>query len=369
MKRDYYEVLGVSRDVTDQELKKAYRALALKYHPDKNPDNQSEAEEKFKEITEAYSVLIDAEKRSRYDRFGHDGLRMGNGMGGYDASIFTDFSDILSDFFGFGDIFGSRRPRDKRRRGSDLRFDLEIDFKDAADGIETKIKYPRLENCDECNGTGAEKGSIAQVCPTCGGTGQMNIRQGFFAVSRPCTHCGATGEIIKNPCKACKGKGLSEQEKSLKVSIPAGIDNGMRIRMSGEGNAGEKGGPRGDLYIVVNISKHELFERDGSDIHCELPITYPQAVLGTSIAVPTLNGKANLKIPAGTQSETVFRLKSKGLPKLRGSGSGDLYVKIRVFTPNKPSAQEKKLLKQMNEQYSKSVDFEDPEYYKKLKEM
>lgn len=369
MKRDYYEVLGVSRSATEQELKKAYRNLALKYHPDRNLDNQKESEEKFKEITEAYSVLADKDKRARYDKFGHDGIRMGEGFPGFDASIFSDFGDIFSDFFGFGDIFGGGRSRGRRaeRRGSDLRYDLEIDFKEAAFGTETKIKFDRMETCEECGGSGAKKGTGPETCPTCRGTGQMRYSQGFLSIARTCSHCNGSGEVIKDPCGSCKGTGLIRKEKNLKVTIPAGIEDGNRIRLPGEGDAGPKGSSHGDLYVVIHVGDHELFKRDGSDLYCELPITYPQAVLGASVSVPTLNGDAHLKIPAGTQSGTVFRLKNKGITKVRGGGQGDLYVKIYVHTPQSLDSEQKKLLKQLDEIYNKKADPKSSDFYKKVK--
>lgn len=369
MKRDYYEVLGVSKDVTEQELKKAYRSLALKYHPDKNPEDPSAAEEKFKEITEAYSILADVDKRARYDRFGHDGVRIGNGFGGFDSSIFSDFSDILSDFFGFGDIFSGGTRRGSEQRGSDLRYDFEIDFTEAASGVETKIKFTRLEKCEECSGSGAKKGTLVTACSSCGGSGQMHHRQGFFSISRPCSHCGATGEIIKDKCPECKGHGLVEKEKSLKITIPAGIDNGMKIRITGEGNAGIRGGRFGDLYVFVHVLEHELFQREGDNLYCEIPITFPQAAFGATILVPTMNGNANLKIPGGTQSHTIFRLKSKGLPRMRRSGTGDLYIKILVHTPRKMSAEEKKAVRKLDEIYSKKINSSDANFFRKVEKM
>ncbi len=364
-------MLGVSKDVSSQELKKAYRALALKYHPDKNPDNAAESEEKFKEVTEAYSVLADPDKRARYDRFGHDGVRMGNGFGGFDSSVFTDFSDILNDFFGFGDIFGgrSRRGGSRKERGADLKYELEIDIKEAAEGVETKIQFSRMEPCGKCDGSGAKEGTSASTCPTCNGSGQMQQRQGFFAVSTPCPQCSATGTIIKDKCSECEGTGLNEVEKTITVPIPAGIDSGMKIRLSGEGNHGRRGGPAGDLYVFVYIKEHELFEREGADLYCEIPITFPQATLGTSISIPTLNGNASLKIPGGTQSHSVFRLKGKGMPRMRRSGTGDLYVKVLVHTPNKLSSEEKKIIKKLDDIYSEDIDPKEPDFYKKVRKM
>jgi molecular chaperone DnaJ len=371
MKRDYYEVLGVPRNVSEQDLKKAYRNLALKHHPDRNPEGQKEAEEKFKEITEAYSVLADKDKRARYDKYGHDGIKMGEGFPGFDASIFSDFGDIFSDFFGFGDIFGTGRSRGRRveRRGADLRYDLEIEFHEAAFGTETKVKFDRSETCGECGGSGAKKGSGPETCPTCRGAGQVRYNQGFLSIARTCSQCGGAGEVIKNPCNECRGSGVVKKEKTLKVTIPAGIENGNRIRLPGEGDAGPRGAIHGDLYVVVHVSDHELFKRDGSDLYCEIPVTYPQAALGASITIPTMNGDASLKIPAGTSGGTVFRLKSKGIPKLRGSGTGDLYVKVMIHIPTSPNSEEKKLIKKLDEIYNQKADPSASDFYKKVKKL
>ncbi len=343
-KRDYYEVLGVSRTASDQEIKSAYRKLAVKSHPDKNPGDR-EAEENFKEAAEAYSALSDQQKRAQYDRFGHSGL--GNSVG-FDPSAFSGFEDILGDFFGFGDLFGAgSRRRSAAQRGADLRYDLEIGFLDAAFGLKTKIKVPRLEVCETCSGTGAARGAGPTTCPTCQGMGQVRYQQGFFSISRTCHQCQGSGKVIKNLCKECRGEGRVQKEKNLEIKIPAGVDNGSRLRVSGEGEAGVHGGPAGDLYVVIYVKEHEIFERQEDNLYCAVPLSFPQAALGTEIQIPTLEGEAPLRIPEGTQSGTIFRIKSKGIPSLNGRGRGDLFVTVNIITPTKLTREQKRLLEQL----------------------
>src|SRR5439155_3461282 len=313
-KRDYYEVLGVGRSATEQELKSAYRKLALQHHPDRNPGSAEHATEKFKEITEAYSVLADPQKRAAYDRWGHAGV---TGSGGFqpDASIFTDFEDIIGDFFGFGDIFGGGQGRRTRaQRGVDLRYDLEISFEEAAFGLETKIKIPRTEACSTCHGTGAKRGSQPVACSACRGRGQIRHQQGFFTFARTCPQCGGTGQVIPDPCPQCHGEGRVRQEKVLGLKIPAGVEDGTRLRVTGEGEAGTRGGPPGDLYVVLQVREHQFFERRGNDLYCTIPVSVSQAGLGAELKVPTLKGEERLGLPEGTQPGSVFRLRVKGVP-------------------------------------------------------
>jgi molecular chaperone DnaJ len=344
-KRDYYEVLGVSRQATDQEIKSAYRKLALQYHPDRNPGNHH-AEESFKEAAEAYSVLSDSQKRAQYDRFGHAGVAgaASGGFGGFDPSVFADFSDILGDLFGFGDMFGARRGGTRAQRGADLRYDLDLSFEEAAFGTSTKIKVPRHETCAECDGSGAEKGSGPTTCTTCNGYGQVRYQQGFFAITRTCGQCHGSGQVIKQKCKSCHGEGRVVREKMLELKIPAGVDNGNKLRISGEGDAG-RGGPAGDLYVVLNVREHEFFERREHDLYCHIPITFPQAALGDRIMVPTLErGEEAVSIPAGTQTGSTFRVKGRGISKRGGSARGDLYVTVNIVVPSKVTKEQKELL-------------------------
>ncbi len=349
-KRDYYEVLGVPNNATDQEVKSAYRKKALQHHPDRNPDNREEAEEKFKEAAEAYAILGDPQKRAQYDRYGHVGVG-GLGPGGFDPSIFAEFNDIFGDFFGFGDMFGtgSRRSRRRPNRGSDLRYDLEISFEEAAFGLETHIKVPRLENCLECGGSGARKGTSATTCSNCHGQGQVRYTQGFFSISRPCTACHGTGQIIKNPCPECRGQGRVRREKTLKVKIPPGVDNGTRLRIPGEGEAGNNGAPPGDLYVLLTVAEHPFFERQDHDLYCTMPVSFWQAALGAEVQVPTLEGDETLKIPEGTQTDTLFRLRGRGIPQLNGNGRGDLFVRVKLQTPTKLTKEQRKLMQQLAE--------------------
>ena len=349
-KRDYYEVLGVARHATDDELKKSYRRAALEWHPDRNPHRKEEAEERFKELTEAYGVLIDPQKRAAYDRYGHAGVGS-QPFTGFDESIFADFSDIFGDFFGIEELFGgaSRRSRTRARRGRDLRYDLELSFERAARGAETRIKIPRRETCTECSGSGARKGSGPSACSACHGRGQVRYQQGFFTVSRTCPQCRGVGQVIRDSCPQCQGEGRVRRERTIEIKIPAGVDDGTRLRIAGEGDAGDNGGPPGDLYVVLGVEDHPFFERREANLFCSVPVSFPQAVLGATIRVPTLNHSEVVKIPPGTESGTVFRLRGKGLPKLNGGGHGDLYVEVRVEVPKKLTKLQKRLIEELSE--------------------
>ena len=351
-KRDYYDVIGVRREASEQEIKSAYRKLALEHHPDRNPGNQ-EAEERFKEAAEAYSVLGDPEKRGRYDRFGHAGVggAAGPGAGGFDPGVFSDFSDILGDLFGFGDMFGGsgRRGNRSANRGSDLRYDLELSFEEAAFGKKTRIKVPRHEACSECDGAGVPKGSGPTTCATCDGYGQVRYQQGFFSITRTCAQCQGSGQVIKDPCKKCHGEGRVVKEKTLELKIPAGVDSGSRLRVAGEGDAGHRGGPQGDLYVLINVAEHEFFERREDDLFCHIPISFSQAALGTEISVPTLDGEEALKIPSGTQPDSVFRIRGAGIARTNGRGRGDLYVNINVRVPTKLTRDQRDIVSRLAE--------------------
>ncbi len=364
-KRDYYEILGVAKTATDAEIKAAYRKLAIQHHPDKNPDDHT-AEDKFKEAAEAYSVLSDANKRAAYDRFGHSGAN-GQGFGGFDASGYSNIEDIF-DLFGFGDMFGGGRGGGRRssaQRGADLRYDLEISLEEAAHGKEEKLRIPRLEKCGECNGKGAEKGSEPETCITCSGSGQTRYQQGFFSVMRTCPNCAGKGQIIKNPCKKCYGAGRVEKEKTLELKIPAGVETGSRLRVNGEGEAGVNGGPTGDLYVVLHVAEHETFERQGANLYSAVPVTFAQAALGTEIKVKTLDGEEELKVPAGTQTGTVFRIKSQGMPALGGRGKGDLFVAVTLITPKNLTKEQRKLLEQLAE--IEDTEFQDESFMDKVR--
>ncbi len=351
-KRDYYEILGLNRDATDEQIKKAYRKLAMKYHPDRNPDDKS-AEEKFKEAKEAYEILSDSQKRAAYDQFGHAGVDPSAGGGGFrgGAGGFGDFADAFGDIF--GDIFGGsggggRGGRSNVFRGADLRYNLEVSLEDAARGTETKIRIPTMETCETCHGSGAKAGTQPKTCPTCGGAGQVRIQQGFFSIQQTCPKCHGTGRYIPDPCTTCHGSGRIKQHKTLTVKIPAGIDEGDRLRLSGEGEHGVNGGPPGDLYVQISIRPHPVFQRDGNDLHCEMPISFTTAALGGEIEIPTLDGAASIRIPAETQSGKVFRLRGKGIRGLRSSAAGDLMCHVVVETPVNLTEQQKELLREFD---------------------
>ncbi|MEE2840662.1 MAG: molecular chaperone DnaJ [Acidobacteriota bacterium] len=346
-KKDYYEVLGISRDAEQQEIKSAYRKLAIQHHPDKNAGNKK-AEERFKDAAEAYSVLSDAEKKARYDRFGHAGL--GQGAGGFqdfDPDIFADFSDIVGDFFGFGDVFGGSQRQSRSRRGADLRYDLTISFEEAAFGVKTKIKIPRRETCMPCNGIGADPKGGLVTCSACGGQGNARHQQGFFTISRTCSKCQGSGQFIEKACSECRGNGYLQKEKVLEIKIPAGVDNGSRLRISGEGEAGPRNGAPGDLYVIIFVQEHEVFQREGNHILCTIPINFSTAALGGAVMVPTLENQEQIKIPAGSQSDTVFRLKGRGIASLEGRGKGDQLVQITVVTPTNLTREQKELFRQL----------------------
>jgi len=356
-KRDYYEILGVSRTAADQEIKSAYRRLAMRHHPDKNP-NDATAEEKFKEAAEAYAVLSDAEQRKRYDRFGHAGVSSGAGAS-WGAPGFGGIEDILGDLFGFGDVFGGARTSSRRsaaQRGADLRYDLEILLEEAAGGMTAQLRIPRLEAREKCKGTGAAPGTQPESCQTCGGTGQVRYQQGFFSVARTCHVCRGAGRVIGSPCADCKGAGRIEREKSMEVKIPAGVETGSRLRVQGEGESGTSGGPAGDLYVVIHVAEHERFERQGSNLYASVPVTFAQAALGAEVPVETLDSQQTLKIPMGTQTGTVFRLKGQGMPVLGGRGRGDLFISVTVITPTSLTREQRRLLEQLAQVENKDLE-------------
>ncbi|MGB5261584.1 MAG: molecular chaperone DnaJ [Gammaproteobacteria bacterium] len=347
-KRDYYEVLGASRNASEADLKKAYRRAAQKHHPDRNPDDQ-DAEAKFKECKEAWEVLGDAQKRAAYDQFGHAGVdpSMGGGFGAGAAGA-AGFSDIFGDVF--GDIFGGGRGGGGQRvyRGSDLRYNLELSLEDAVAGTEVTIRVPTMVQCNTCDGSGARKGSKPTTCTTCGGHGQVRMQQGFFSLQQTCPHCQGTGSIISDPCPDCRGKGRVSEHKTLSVKVPAGVDSGDRIRLAGEGEAGENGGPPGDLYVQIAVKEHPIFQREENNLYCEVPISFTAAALGGELEVPTLNGRVNLKIPAETQSGKMFRMRGKGVKPVRGGPIGDLLCRVSVETPVNLTRRQKELLQEFS---------------------
>ena len=371
--RDLYEVLEVSRTANLDEVKKAYRKKALQYHPDRNPGNK-EAEERFKEATEAYTILSDADKRAQYDQFGHAAFQNMGAGGGFDpfGADFSGFEDIFGDLFGAffgGAMGGGGRRRTRGRAGRDLRYDLEIEFEEAAFGAEKEIKIPRRVPCEACQGSGAAKGSKAESCSECRGSGQIRVQQGFFTISRTCHVCGGQGQVIRTPCESCAGAGSREKEGKINVKIPAGIDDGQRLKLRGEGEAGSGGGPSGDLYVQIAVKKHPIFERQESEIICEVPITYSAAVLGAELEVPTLEGKTKLKIPAGTPSGKVFRLKNKGIQVIGTNRRGDEHVRVAILVPKRVSDERRKLLEKLKEIDEKDLQEESKGFFDKMKDI
>lgn len=370
-KRDYYEVLGISKGASDDEIKKAFRKSARKYHPDVNRDDPKEAEEKFKEANEAYEVLSDSQKRAQYDQFGHAAFEGGGGggQGGFGGGS-GGFGDIFDMFFGGQGGFGGGSRRNGPERGADLRYDLEIAFEEAAFGKEVELNIPRTEECEVCNGNGAAPGTHPETCPQCKGTGQVQFTQntpfGRMVNQRTCERCEGEGRIVHSPCKSCNGKGKKHAKRKISVKIPAGVDNGSRIRVSGGGEAGTRGGGSGDLYVYVFVKAHKLFVREGTEVICEVPVTFVQAALGDEIEVPTLDGKVKMKIPEGIQSGTILRLKSKGIPYLRGQGRGDQHVKVKVLTPQKLNDKQKEMLKAFGEASGENVNPEQKSWFKKF---
>ena len=343
-KQDYYELLELNKNASETEIKKAYRRMAVKYHPDKNAGDKA-SEDKFKEVSEAYEVLSDPEKRARYDQFGHAGLGGGGGFssGGFGSG--SPFGDIFGDIF--GEVFGGRQKTARGRRGDDLQYNMEVTFEEAAFGIEKKIDIPYNKRCDACSGSGAKAGTNAKTCPTCQGAGQMRFQQGFFSVSKTCSHCNGEGRVVEHPCPTCRGAGTVRDKKTISVKVPAGVETGIRLKLTGEGGQGAKGGPNGDLYVALTVREHSLFKREDNDVICEIPISFTQAALGCEIEVPTLDGKMNMKIPEGTQSGAVFRMRGKGVPALQGYGRGDHLVVAKVETPSNLNRQQRELLEEL----------------------
>jgi molecular chaperone DnaJ len=370
-KRDYYEILGVAREVDTPGLKTAYKKLAMKYHPDRNP-NDVESEEKFKEAAEAYSILSDPQKRAAYDRYGHQGLQGFGANQGFDPNAFTDFSDILGDLFGLGDMFGGggKRGRSRSQRGEDLRYDLEINLEDAIRGLSVDIQVPRLDLCSRCEGTGAEKNDGLVSCPMCHGRGEVIYQQSFLQIRRTCNQCGGRGQIVRRPCTQCRGERYVRTERKLKVNIPAGVDTGTKLRLSNEGQPGLNSGPSGDLYVVVKVKDHPIFERQGDELHCSIPINIAQAALGTEIDLLTFDGLQNVKVPEGTQSGARIRLRNLGVPRLQASSRGDLFVHIDVRVPSKLTREQRRMFEQLrdtlpveNEPHEKSIIDKVKDYF------
>ena len=374
-KRDYYEVLGVSRGASEDEIKKAYKKMARKYHPDLNPGDKT-AEEKFKEVNEAYEVLSDADKKARYDQYGHAGVDPNFGAGGFgggfDGSFdFGDLGDIFGSFFGGGFGGGRRTNPNAPQRGESIRMSIAISFEEAAFGCEKAVTVERYETCDTCHGNGCAPGTSPEVCPDCHGTGTVQVRRqtpmGVFATSSPCPKCGGKGRIIHQPCKDCRGSGMVRKKKTIQASIPAGIDNGQTISIRGQGNAGKNGGPAGDLLITITVRPHELFRREGTSVLCEAPITFTQAVLGAELEIPTIDGKVKYTLPEGTQPGTTFRLKGKGIPSINGRGRGDQYVTVYIETPKNLNKEQKEALKKFAETMGESNYEEQKKFFKKFK--
>ena len=372
-KRDYYEVLGISKSADEKEIKSAFRKLAKQYHPDLNPDDK-EAEAKFKEVNEAYEVLSDPDKKAKYDQFGHAAFDQANGFGG--AGGFNDFGDIFGDIF--GDFFGggfsgaTRTQRTGPKAGSDLKIKLDITFEEAAFGTKKDIKINRIEKCHACDGTGAKKGTSKKTCPTCQGSGSIRTTQrtpfGQFASTKICSTCNGTGEVVEEPCTACSGSGKERKSRKLSINIPAGVDTGSVIPLRGEGNHGERGGPAGDLYVYINVQPHEIFDRDGNDVWCEIPISFAKAAMGGPIEVPTIEGKVKYDVPEGTQTGTVFRLKNKGIKNLRGAGKGDQYVRVKIEVPKKLSEKQRNILEQFANEMGEKVDNDKKGFFGKMKD-
>lgn len=372
--KDYYEILGVGRDASADDIKKAYRQAALKHHPDRNPDDKEGAEVKFKEASKAYQVLSDADKRAQYDRYGEAAFEgPGGGAGGFDfSSAFASgaFEDVLGDLF--GDFFGGgRRSRTRASRGDDLRYDLEISFEDAARGCEQRISVPRTNSCETCSGSGAKPGTSPETCPACRGAGQVRFQQGLFQIAKACGQCNGEGKINRTPCTTCRGAGRSRTMREIKVKVPAGVDNGSRLKLRGEGEAGQRGGPTGDLYVVLSVTEHDLFHRDGANIVCQRPISMVDAALGAEVDVPTLDGVVKLKIPAGTQHGRIFRLSGKGVPDVRRGGNvrGDQFVAVQIEVPTKLSKKQKKLLEQLRDEPAEHHESLVTSFANKLREL
>ncbi len=372
-KKDYYEVLGLSKGADEKEIKSAFRKLAKQYHPDLNPDNK-EAETKFKEVNEAYEVLSDPDKKAKYDKFGHAAFdpNQGFGGGGFSGGGFGGFEDIFGDIF--GDVFGGGRSsqRSGPRPGSDLKIKLDITFEEAAFGTKKEIKINRVEKCSTCDGSGAKKGTSKKTCSTCGGTGTVRTVQrtpfGQFASTQTCSTCRGTGEVVENPCPSCSGTGKEKKSRNITINIPAGVDTNSVIPLRGEGNHGDKGAPAGDLYVYINVKDHEIFERDGDDVWCEIPISFTKAALGGSIEVPTLEGKVKYEVPSGTQTGTVFRLKNRGIKNVRGTNKGDQYVKVKIEVPKKLTDKQKQILSQFAEESGETNDGERKGFFDKIKD-
>ncbi|MBT4687281.1 MAG: molecular chaperone DnaJ [Rhodospirillaceae bacterium] len=367
--QDFYELLGVDRQVSEGDLKKAYRKMAMQYHPDRNQDNP-EAEAKFKEISVAYDVLSDAEKRDAYDRYGHAAFQNSGGAGGFEGGFGSSFADVFDDLFGEF-MGGGRQQRGGNNRGSDLRYNMDITLEEAFNGKAAKITIPTTSMCDGCEGTGAEAGSQPSTCATCQGHGKVRAQSGFFTIERTCPNCGGVGRVISNPCKSCSGAGRVEKDKTLSVNIPKGVEDGTRIRLSGEGEAGLRGGPAGDLYIFLALQPHEFFQREAANIYCRVPITMTTAALGGDIDVPTLDGgRVAVSLPEGTQTGRQFRLRGKGMPHMRGRGQGDMYVQTMVETPVNLSKEQRALLEQFEESLGDGGTSPESEgFFKKAKEL
>ena len=370
-KRDYYEILSVSRTATEQEIKSSYRKLAMQWHPDRNPGN-AEAEEKFKECSEAYSVLMDADKRARYDQYGHAAVN-GGGFSGFDASNFADvsdiFGDLFSDFFGVN-VGGGRGGRARVQRGGDARADITLTFEEAAFGKKTQAKVRRYETCEQCHGTGSAGSKGPTTCQTCAGRGQVRYQQAMFSIARPGPTCHGQGRVISDPCGKCKGESRVMKEHQIDVSVPAGVEDGTRIRYQEQGDVGPNGGPPGDLYVVLAVKPHPFFEREGRDLHCSVPISFSQAAMGAEIVIPTLDGgEHKLKIQEGTQSGTTFRVRGKGVPALQSSGKGDMYVKVRVETPRKLTKRQRELMAELGETFNIDNKPEPRSLFEKVKDI